>query len=91
MASENQHWLPRFLIAKFADRDGRVYFLDVSTDRLGKRLPRQLASEYGFNDFTVDAGLFRSKASLRRSSSRAAPALARIVKRMSTAGLGDAD
>lgn len=91
MASQNQHWVPRFLIAKFADRDGRVYFLDVSTDTVGKRSPRQLASGYSFNDFTVDGCAISFESELEKIESRAAPALAKITKQMSTAGLGDAE
>ena len=91
MASQNQHWVPRFLIAKFADRDGRVFFLDVGTDTLGKRSPRQLASEYGFNDFAVDGGAISFEGELEKIESRAAPALAKIIKQTSTAGLGDAE
>lgn len=91
MASQNQHWVPRFLIAKFADRDGRVFFLDVSTDTLGKRSPRQLASEYGFNDFVVDGQAVSFESELEKIESRAAPALARIIKQMSTAGLGNSE
>jgi len=34
MAGENQHWVPKFLIKKFRDADGRVFFLDVNTDTL---------------------------------------------------------
>jgi hypothetical protein len=89
MASENQHWVPRFLIAKFADRDGRVFFLDVSTDKLGKRSPRQLASEYGFNSFVIDGHLVSYEDELGKIETRTAPAFAKIIEQMSTAGLSD--
>ncbi len=91
MAGENQHWVPKFLIKKFRDADGRVYFLDVNTDALGKRSPRQLASDYGFNDFIIDGQLVSFEGELQKIETRAAPALARIIQQMSTVGLSDVE
>ena len=79
MAGENQHWVPKFLIKKFSDADGRVFYLDVTTDTLGKRPPRQLASDYGFNDFMIDGQVVSFEGELQKIETRAAPALARII------------
>lgn len=91
MAGENQHWVPKFLIKKFADRDGRVFFLDLSTEKLGKRTPHQLAAEYGFNDFVIAGQLVSFEDELEKIESRAAPALAKIIRQKSTGGLSDND
>jgi len=87
MTEENQHWVPRFLIAKFADNDGRVFYLDINTDTVGKRTPRQLASDYGFNNFNLNGKIVSYEDALERVETRAAPAFAKIIKQMSTAGL----
>ncbi len=34
MSDQNQHWVPKFLIKNFADHDGRVFCLEVHTDRV---------------------------------------------------------
>lgn len=91
MAGENQHWVPKFLIKKFRDADGRVFFLDVNTDTLGKRSPQQLASDYGFNDFVIDGEVVSFEGELQKIETRAAPALARIIEQMSTVGLSDVE
>jgi hypothetical protein len=91
MANENQHWVPRFLIAKFADTDGRVFFLDVSTGTLGKRSPRRLASDYDFNNFVINGERVSYEDELEKIETRAAPAFSRIIKQMSTSGLSDAE
>jgi hypothetical protein len=54
--SENQHWLPKFLIRHFADKDGRLFCLDIHTDKVTKRPPKLAASEKGFYDFAIDGG-----------------------------------
>lgn len=91
MAGENQHWVSKFLIKKFRDADGRVFFLDASTDTVGKRSPRQLASDFGFNDFMIDGQVVSFEGELQKIETRAAPALARIINQRSTAGLSDAE
>ena len=48
-----QHWVSKFLVKNFADRDGRVFCLDIHTDQFTKPAPRQAASEKGFNHFKV--------------------------------------
>jgi hypothetical protein len=48
-----QHWVSKFLVKNFADRDGRVFCLDIYTDQFTKPTPRQAASEKDFNDFKV--------------------------------------
>lgn len=87
MSGENHHWVPQFLLKKFADKDGRVYFLDVQTDTLGKRTPRLLASEAGFNDFTVDGEFVSYETELQRIETKAAPAISKVVKQRSTTGI----
>ena len=44
MSDENQHWVPKFLVKNFADRDGRVFCLDIHTDQMTKPPPRQAAN-----------------------------------------------
>jgi hypothetical protein len=52
MSDENQHWVPKLLLKNFAD-DGRVYCLDIQTDKITKRPPKYAASERGFNEFEI--------------------------------------
>ncbi len=87
MSDENQHWVPKLLLKNFADSDGRVYFLDIHSDEIGKRPPRQLASEPGFNDFEIDGQRVSFEEQFERVETRVAPVLKRIVVTRSLAGL----
>jgi hypothetical protein len=79
MSHENQHWVPKFLIKNFADDDGRVFCLDIHTDRVTKPAPRQAASEKGFNDFDVAGEVVSFEGRLEKIETRAAPILKRII------------
>jgi Protein of unknown function (DUF4238) len=74
MSDENQHWVPKFLVKNFADRDGRVFCLDIHTDQITKPPPRQAASEKGFNDFEVDGETISEQTFIKRR-----PVLATLV------------
>jgi hypothetical protein len=79
MSDENQHWVPKFLIKNFADGDGRVFCLDIHTDRVTKPSPRQAASEKGFNDFRVEGEAISFEHRLEKIETRAAPILKRMI------------
>jgi hypothetical protein len=53
MSNENQHWVPKFLIRHFADKDGRVFCLDIHTNEVTKRPPR-LADKRELNALQQD-------------------------------------
>jgi hypothetical protein len=90
MSAENQHWVPKFLIKHFADA-GRVYCLDIHTDRVTKPPPKRAAAEHGFNDFQIDGKLISFEGKLQQIETKAAPALKRIIAQRSLAGLSPND
>ena len=79
MPNVNQHWVPKFLVKNFADRDGRVFCLDIQTDQITKPPPRQAASEKGFNDFDVDGETISFEDRLEKIETHAAPILKRMI------------
>ncbi|QPF85011.1 DUF4238 domain-containing protein [Bradyrhizobium genosp. L] len=87
MSDENQHWVPKLLLKNFADEDGRVYFLDIHSDEVGKRPPRLLASEPGFNDFEINGKPISFEGLFEKIETRVAPVLKRIIATRSLAGL----
>jgi hypothetical protein len=88
--TENQHWVPKFLIKYFADI-GRVFCLDIHTDEVTKPPPKHAASERGFNDFNIDGKIISFEGKLQKIETKAAPVLKRIIKRRSLEGLSEAD
>ena len=87
MSNENQHWVPRFLIKNFADRDGRVYRLDVQTDEIKKPPPKYAASDASFNEFVIGGKAVSFEDKLEKIETAAAPVLKQIVRDGSIAGL----
>jgi hypothetical protein len=87
MPNENQHWVPKFLIKLFADGDGRVFRLDIHTDKITKPPPKYAASSVGFNDFKIDGETVSFEDRLERIETQAAPILKRIVSSRSLASL----
>ena len=90
MSDENQHWVPKFLMRHFADRDGRLFCLDIHTDKVTKPPPKQAASEKGFNDFALDGEAITFEDKLERIETKAAPVLKQIVAAKSLVGIGAA-
>lgn len=90
MSNENQHWVPKFLVRHFADKDGRVFCLDIHTDEVTKLPPKHAASEDGFNDFSLDGEVISFEDKLGRIETRAAPVLNQIIDAKSLAGVAAA-
>ena len=86
MSDENQHWVPKFLIKYFADKDGRVFCFDINTHEVTKPPPRLAASEEGFNDFHVDGESVSFEDKLEKIETAAAPLIRRIVEKRTLAG-----
>jgi hypothetical protein len=91
MSDENQHWVPKFLVKNFADEDGRVFCLDIHTDRVTKPPPRQAASERGFNDFQVEGQTISFEDRLEKIETRAAPILKRVINEHQLTTLSNED
>jgi len=89
MPSENQHWVPKFLVKNFADTDGRVYCLNIQTDAVTKPPPKYAASRVGFNDFRINGETISFEDRLEKIETQAAPVLKRIVASKSLAWLSD--
>jgi hypothetical protein len=87
MSDENQHWVPKFLIRNFADRDGRVFCFDIHTGEVSKPPPKYAASETGFNDFQIAGEAVSFEDKLEKIETRAAPILKRIVDNRSLSRL----
>lgn len=83
--AENQHWVPKFLIKNFIDADGRVFRLDIETDRITKPPPKYAASDIAFNEFEIEGRSISFEAELTKIETKAAPALKSIVKAESLA------
>ena len=79
MSDENQHWVPKFLIRNFVDRDGRVFCLDTHSDQVTKPPPKNAASAQGFNNFTLDGEVITFEDKLEKLETKAAPILRRIT------------
>ncbi len=84
---ENQHWVPKFLIRKFADTDGRVFQFDIRTDEVRKPPPKYAASAVNFNEFIIQGEEISFETRLEKIETKAAPALGQIVEAKSLAGL----
>lgn len=87
MTIENQHWIPRFLVKRFADVDGRVYRLNLSDDSVTKLSPRKAASGPNFYDFMINGGKISYESGLEKIETAAAPVLQKLVESRSTFGL----
>lgn len=87
MATENQHWVPKLLLKKFADSDGRVFRLDVATNEVTKPPPKRAASAAGFNDHEIDGQILSFEDRLEKVETKAAPVLQRIIDTQTLAGL----
>ncbi len=88
---ENQHWVPKFLIKHFADRDGRVFRLDIKTDIVTKPPPKHAASEVAFNEFEIEGRSVSYERELTKIETKAAPVLKGIVASGSLAGCSGDD
>jgi len=88
--TERQHWIPKLLLKKFADIDGRLFRLEIATDKITKPPPKNAAARAGFNNFKVAGGLISFEDQLERLETQAAPAFARIIATRSLAQI-DAD
>jgi hypothetical protein len=87
MSDENQHWVSKFLVRNFADRDGRLFCLNIHTDKVTKPPPKHAASEKGFNDFTLDGEVVTFEDKLEKIETKAAPVLKQIVTAKSLVGI----
>lgn len=91
MPDENQHWIPKLLLKKFADTDGKVFRLDIHSDAVSKPPPRKAASSPGFNNFDIEGQVVSFEDRLEKIETKAAPILKRIIETRSLAGLSSAD
>ncbi len=89
MSGENHHWVPKFLVKNFADTDGRVFCLNVQTDKNTKLPPRHAASSARFNDFLIEGATVSYEDQLERIETAVAPILKQMVSSRSVAGLSD--
>ena len=91
MADENQHWIPKLLLKKFADTDGRVFRLDVHSGVVTKPPPKNAASSPGFNQFDVEGQIVSFEERLEKVETKAAPVLKRIIEGRSLSNLSSID
>ncbi|HZL59177.1 MAG TPA: DUF4238 domain-containing protein [Stellaceae bacterium] len=79
--------MPKFLIRNFADADGRVFCLDIHTDKISKLPPKRAASGIDFNEFLIDGETISFENDLEKIETQAAPVLKQILRSCSVAGL----
>src|ERR1700722_13003629 len=91
MSDENQHWVPKLLLKKFADTDGRVFRLDIHSGVVTKPPPKNAAASPGFNNFDIEGQVVSFKERLEKVETKAAPVLKRIIEARSLAGLSSID
>lgn len=91
MANENHHWVPKLLLKKFADSDGRVFRLDLHTDRVSKPSPRKTCSSPAFYDFHIEGQTVSFEERFEKVETKAARALNEIVQTLSLARLRPKD
>ena len=91
MSDENQHWVPKLLLKKFADTDGRVFRLDIHSNAVTKPPPRNAASGPGFNNFDIEGQVVSFEERLEKVETKAAPVLKRIIEAQSLARLSSVD
>ena len=87
MSSENQHWVPKFLIKNFAASDGRVFRFDIHAGEVTKPPPRLAASDFGFNEFLIDGKAVVVEDRLRKAKPGQLASLKHLVLGRSFAGL----
>ena len=56
--NQNQHYVPQFILRRFHSHDGRLHVYDKWTRRSFVSSTRNVASEKGFYDFTIDNEVF---------------------------------
>jgi Protein of unknown function (DUF4238) len=86
MADENQHWVPKLLLKKFVDADGRVFRLDIQSNEISKPPPKHAASGPNFNEFDIEGQIVSFEGRLEKVETRAAPILKRIIEARSLSG-----
>jgi hypothetical protein len=87
MSDENQHWVSKFLVKNFVDRDGRVYSMDIHTGEIRKPPPKYAAARKGFNEFTIGGRKASFEDRLEAVETAAAPVLQQIATSRSTGWL----
>ena len=91
MSDVNQHWVPKLLLKKFADTDGRVLRMDIHSNAVSKPPPRNAASSPGFNNFDIGGQIVSFEERLEKVETKAAPVLKRIIEARSLLGLSTID
>jgi Protein of unknown function (DUF4238) len=84
MAREVQHWLPKFMLRKYAESDGRVFKFEKLTGTVSKIPPKKAAAEVGFNEFETDGSHFSLEFRFEQSETAVAPILKKIIELQST-------
>jgi hypothetical protein len=85
IAYDNQHWMPKFLLKNFVDKDGRVFRFNVADDTVTKPPPKLAASSPNFNELLVNGDPKSFEDEFERLETAAAPVIATIIKNRSLA------
>ncbi|MDQ0475260.1 DUF4238 domain-containing protein [Labrys wisconsinensis] len=87
MSPENQHWVSKFLVKNFADKDGRVFRLDVLSDQITKPPPKYAAAGPAIYDHVINGVSVSFEDRFEKIETKAAPVIREIIRTRSVAGL----
>lgn len=88
MPSEQQHYVPRFLLKHFTKgKKPQTHVYDKSNDNTFKTHIKNIASENGFYDIKTDDGILTLEPSLAHLESNASGIIKRIIKDKTTNNL----
>lgn len=91
MGQQNQHYVPRFLLRRFASNNEHIFVYDKSNDRQFRTNIANIASEKSFYDYDVDEEQFSIEPDLSDFESKSAPILNAILEYQSLQSLTDND
>lgn len=85
--TENQHYIPKFLLKNFTDSDGRVFCLNIKSNNITKPPPKHAGSDIAFYEFSDGGQVVSFEKKLQRIESLAAPVIRKIIKASSISKL----
>ncbi|MDY6992364.1 MAG: DUF4238 domain-containing protein [Pseudomonadota bacterium] len=83
--AKNQHYVPRFILKRFAERKDQIWVFDKQKHRKFKTNIKNIGAETGFYDFTFKGNEVTFESSLGEIEGKVSPIIKRIVREESIA------